>query len=188
LTDASDLLGVVDRAVAALRHHHVAYFITGSFASSVHGEFRATNDIDIVAELDLAQLDALLAELSATFLADVDQARAALAQAGSFNLIHSTTFLKVDIFPCVTPFNREAIRRAITVTLPGATETLQVASLEDIVLSKLWWYRLGGENSEVQRRDVQRLVELNKDRLDEEYLGRWAAALAVGDLLEQFLG
>ena len=187
MNDVTELFGVIDSAVAALRRHSIPYFITGSLASSVHGEFRATNDIDIVAELDPQRLGALFADLSATFVADLDQARGALARGESFNLIHSTTFLKIDIFPCVSEFNHEATRRAVSIAIPGAHETLQVASVEDIILSKLWWFRLGGETSEVQQRDVRRLVELNRERLDLPYLRRWSPQLKVVDLLERFL-
>jgi len=187
VSDIGELLGVVNTAVAALRRNDIAYFITGSFASSVHGEFRATNDLDIVAAIEVDQLAPLLSELSPTFLTDLEQARSALEHGGSFNLIHLSTYLKVDVFPCVSAFNREALRRAVTITLPGASESLQVASLDDIILAKLWWYRLGGEASETQRRDVRRLVELNRDRLDVSYLREWARVLAIGDLLEGFL-
>ena len=187
MTDTRELLDVVNAIAAALHRHGIEYFVTGSFASSVHGEFRATNDIDIVAVLDARRLDAWLGELSTTFLTDLDQAREALATGGSFNLIHSTTYLKVDVFPCVSAFNREAIRRAVAVSLPGASEPLRVASLEDIILSKLWWFRLGGETSETQQRDVRRLVALNRPRLDVPYLEQWAAELNVDDLLPVFL-
>ena len=187
MTEVDELLQVVNSTVAALRRHGIAYFITGSFASSVHGEFRATNDIDIVAMLEPSSLETLLAELSPAFLTDLEQARSALAHDGSFNLIHLSTYLKVDVFPCVSAFNREGIRRAVTITLPGASEPLQVASVDDIILSKIWWFRLGGEASETQQRDVRRLVELNRGRLDTTYLALWARVLGVEDLLEQFL-
>ena len=186
VTDTSELLDVVNATVAALHRHGIEYFVTGSFASSVHGEFRATNDIDIVAALDVPRLEALLDELSSTFLTDAAQAREALATGGSFNLIHATTYLKVDVFPCVTAFNREAMRRAVSVPLPGASEPLRVASLEDIILSKLWWFRLGGETSETQQRDVRRLIALNRPRIDVAYLEQWATQLEVADLLPVF--
>ena len=53
------------------------------------------------------------------------------------------------------------------------------------LLSKLWWFRLGGEVSEVQQRDVRRLVELNRARLDREYLSVWSRVLQVDDLLSR---
>jgi len=74
-------------------------------------------------------------------------------------------------------FNREANRRAVAISLPGASEPLRVASLEDLILSKLWWFRLGGETSEIQQRDVRRLIALNRARLDSAYLDQWATEL-----------
>ena len=69
------------------------------------------NDIDIVAVLDVPHLESWFTELSATFLTDLDQAREPLAIGGSFNLIHSTTYLKVDVSVSYThltlPTNRE---------------------------------------------------------------------------------
>jgi hypothetical protein len=62
-----------------------------------------------------------------------------------------------------------------------------VASTEDILLAKARWYRLGGETSEVQRRDIESLVALNRASLDREYLARWAGNLGVEDLVERFL-
>ncbi len=168
--------------------HDVRYFVTGSFASSVHGEFRATNDIDIVADVDAARLGPLLDELSRDFVADLDQAASALASGSNFNLIHRVTYLKVDVFPCVSAFDREATRRAEVIAMPADMGSLRVATREDILLAKLRWYRLGDERSETQRRDIERLVALNSGEFDDSYLRRWATQLRVDDLLERFFG
>jgi hypothetical protein len=183
----TELLAAVEAVTAALTRHGVSYFITGSFASSVQGVYRATNDVDLVADLEHADLDALLGQLSAEFVADVEQARSALSAQSSFNLIHRVTYLKVDVFPCLTSFDREATRRAEPIVVPGATAPLRVATLEDILLAKLRWYRQGGEQSEVQRRDIRGLIALNRAELDLEYLGHWAAILGVGDLVSREL-
>ena len=187
MSDTAELLDVIDALVVVLRRHDVPYFITGSFASSVHGEFRATNDIDIVAKLDASRLASVLVDLSAAFVTDADQAQEALSRGAGFNVIHSTTYLKVDVFPCVNAFNSEAMNRAVAIELPGARERFWVASVEDILLSKLWWFRLEGEVSEVQQRDVRRLVELNRERRDREYLSVWSRVLRVDDLLARAL-
>jgi hypothetical protein len=187
MSDTSDLIEVVDAVISALRHHAIPHYITGSFASSVHGEFRATADIDLVAEISPAALPGLMRELNAEFVADVDQATSALAAGISFNLIHRTTYLTVHLFPSDTEFNRSALTRAVTIEIPGAKESLRVSTVEDILLAKLRWYRLGGETSEVQRRDVRQLVALNRDTLDLGYLRRWASVLGVDDLLTSVL-
>ena len=96
------------------------------------------------------------------------------ASGTSFNRIHRTTHLKVDRFPCDNAFNRSALDRAVSITIPGTRETVRVSSVEDTLLAKLRGYRLGGESSEVQRRDVQRrdvrqLIALNRKALDVGY-------------------
>jgi hypothetical protein len=187
VSDGAELLAVVQAAIEAFRALGIPYFITGSFASSVHGEFRATNDLDVVADLDGPRARRLVEALSTHFLTDGEQATAALASGTNFNVIHRETFLKVDVFPCRSAFDREATQRAESITLPQTTVPLRVATKEDILLAKLRWYRLGDETSEVQRRDVGRLVDLNRGEFDEAYLRRWAARLDVLDLLEEFL-
>lgn len=183
--DPADLSLVIERIVAAFRTAGVPYFITGSFASSMHGEFRATNDVDFVADFRHGDLRGVLRDLASEFIADPAVAAAAVSRGESFNLIHATTYLKVDVFTATGEFERQAIRRAITVTLPGAGAPIAVAAVEDILLAKLRWFRTGGEVSAVQERDIQRLVTLNRDQLDLTHLAQWAAALGVSDLLER---
>ncbi|HET7584207.1 MAG TPA: hypothetical protein VFK13_04830 [Gemmatimonadaceae bacterium] len=171
----------------ALDEHRIPYFITGSVASSVHGEYRATNDVDIVANLSPANVGSLLAELQGTFVADAEQARTAVASGTSFNLIDRGTFLEVDVFPSTTEFERQAQQRAESIVPPGGTRALRVATVEDILLAKLRWYRLGGEASEVQQRDIRGIIALNRGALDLEHLKRWSVALGIVDLTERFL-
>jgi hypothetical protein len=61
------------------------------------------------------------------------------------------------------------------------------ASPEDTVLAKLEWYRLGGEVSERQWRDVLGVLRARGSQLDLEYMRKWAGELHVGDLLERGL-
>ena len=63
----------------------------------------------------------------------------------------------------------------------------QVASPEDSILSKLVWYRSGGEVSDQQWRDVLGVVKMQGAQLDLEYLRKWAAQLRVDDLLDRVL-
>ena len=60
--------------------------------------------------------------------------------------------------------------------------------IEDIILSKLEWYRMGGGVSERQWRDVLGVLKVQGERLDHAYMQRMAAELGVADLLERALG
>jgi hypothetical protein len=56
-----------------------------------------------------------------------------------------------------------------------------------VVLSKLRWYRLGGEVSDRQWRDVLGVLCAQAGRLDLEYLRRWAKEQGTLDLLDRAL-
>lgn len=59
---------------------------------------------------------------------------------------------------------------------------------EDILLARLYWFKLGGEVSEVQWRDVVGIVRGCSNTLDREYLERAATRLEVVNLLRRSLG
>jgi hypothetical protein len=60
-----------------------------------------------------------------------------------------------------------------------------VATAEDTILAKLEWYRLGGEVSDRQWRDILGVFIVQAGRLDLDYLQKWAAELNVTDLLQK---
>jgi len=55
------------------------------------------------------------------------------------------------------------------------------------ILAKLEWYRLGGEISDRQWRDILGVLSIRAGDLDLAYLQRWATELQVADLLERAL-
>ena len=65
--------------------------------------------------------------------------------------------------------------------------SVKVASACDVLLSKLRWYRLGGEVSDRQWRDVLGVARAQAGRLELEYLRRWSREQGTLDLLERVL-
>lgn len=185
-----DILQALRPVADALEEIGVRYYIGGSIASSVRGIPRATLHIDFVADLRMDDAAALVARLHSSYYVDEEAAREAVRNRGSFNLIHLSTMLKVDVFiPKGRAFDREAQGRATAHPLEEQPDAraFPIASAEDTVLAKLEWYRAGKEVSEQQWRDVLGVLKVRGQELDFEYLGRWAEQLGVLDLLRRAL-
>ena len=173
----------------ALEECGVAYVVGGSLASSVSGEPRSTLDIDLVVAMTEADVGPFLAALGGGFDADDAAVRRAVRQRSSVNLFHRATSAKVDLFIAGgSPLDRQAMQRRVRLQVAADPDRfLYVYTPEDILLQKLRWYRLGGEVSDRQWRDILGIVLVQQDRLDEEYLRDGAYLLKVADLLERAL-
>ncbi len=177
--------GLLLHVVAILERLGIPYQVGGSVASSAHGMYRASADVDLVIDPTPAQLDALQAELRPDFYVSAPAVAEALARRGTFNAIHEATSFKVDFFlKGPGAFDAEELRRSVRQVMGGdPAHTILIKSAEDTVLRKLDWFRRGGEVSERQWNDVVSVLAVMRGRLDDGHLDRWAAELGVADLL-----
>ncbi len=183
-------IAVTLQVIDALERVGATYVIGGSLASTIHGVVRTTLDTDIVADLSLPQAQPFADLLAGAFYLDIDTIHHAIRQRSSFNLIHLATMFKVDIFVSKgRPFDRQQLeRRQRWIADSDSGRTIYVATPEDTILTKLAWYRLGGEMSDRQWRDILGVLAVQGDRLDLAYMRQWAVALDVNDLLQRALG
>jgi hypothetical protein len=183
---AADLLEALAPVLEALRALGVRHYVGGSVASSAHGLPRASVDVDVVAELEPQHVAPLVAALSAAYYVSDARVRDAVARRRSFNAIHLSTMMKIDVFVSRDrPFDRRAFERSRPAPAEEAAG-IPVSSAEDTVLAKLDWYRRGGEASERQWSDVVGVLRAGS-ALDEGYLRQGAAELGVSDLLDRSL-
>jgi hypothetical protein len=150
---------------------------------------RSTLDVDIVADMRLEHIQPLVAALSKEFYADDEMMKGAIEHHSSFNLIHYETAFKVDIFIRKTrAFDQMQLeRRRESIITTDPEERVYVTSPEDTILAKLEWYRMGGEVSDRQWRDILGVFKTRAGELDLDYLRKWAKELKVTDLLERAL-
>ena len=120
---------------------------------------------------------------------DEGSIRQAIERRSSFNLIHLPTMIKVDVFlPKDRPFDQQQLARRIAQPVsPDSSETVWILTAEDAILAKLDWFRMGGEVSERQWRDILGVMKTQREALDLAYLQLWAERLGVADLLERAL-
>jgi hypothetical protein len=156
----------------------IPYLITGSMATIVYGEPRFTNDIDVVAALGEAKIDAFCAAFPAPeFYCYSDAVRQAVKDRSQFNLIHPSSGLKVDVMILrETDFNRSRLSRGVRIPT-GAESSARFASAEDVIIKKLEYYREGG--SEKHLRDIAGVLKVQGDRVDREYVADWTTKLGL---------
>jgi hypothetical protein len=181
--DAFDILR------SALLQAGIRYAVGGSWASTAFGEPRFTNDVDILAEVTPENVAMFLRLLPETFYADADEAMSALRRGRPFNVIHIPSVLKFDLFPSdAFPLGKQELDRAISLEDTGLSRgPTWFVTPEDILLAKLYWFKSGGEVSEVQWRDIIGIVRGCSATLDRAYLERAASDIRIGDLLHKSL-
>ena len=180
---ALEVIGLLDRL--GIRYH-----LGNSYASSIHGTPRQTQDIDLVIEVDETSVTELVSQLPEGYYRDLNDTVEATRRRSSFNLIHVASGVKLDLFiRGDEPFDQEELARSREVALASAPDRpLRVKSAEDTILRKLRCFRRGREVSDRQWTDVLGIVATQGAAFDFDYLGRWAKELEVGDLLERARG
>jgi hypothetical protein len=166
---------------------NIPYFISGSLASSLHGIPRATQDIDIVADLKSNQIVSFVKALEKDFYIDAEMIKEAIQQRSSFNIIHLTTMFKADIFIFSddTVSIMEMKRRKAHRLAGEKKDSVFILSAEDVILRKLLWFKIGGEVAEKQWQDILGVLEVQKSKLDMAYLDRNAKQMQVMELLRR---
>ena len=163
------------------------WVLGGSLASSLVGEPRSTVDIDVAVLLADEHVESVVRAVEADYYVSADMVREAVANHSSFNLLHHRTGMKVDVFPLSDDLldRLQLGRRQLVDVAPGVR--VWVGSAADQILRKLYWFRLGGETSERQWRDVLAIVRVQGARLDRAELLADASAVGVADLLTRML-
>jgi hypothetical protein len=182
---APDLLELF---VAPLNKADFTYMATGAVAAIVYGEPRLTRDIDLIVTIRRAQV----AELEKMFPSpafyfppeDVVVAEIEKPRGGHFNVIHTDSSLKADIYPAgEDELNRWGLEHRRRVQ--AGDQPLWVAPPEYVIIRKLEYWRDGG--SEKQLRDIRVMLrtlgdDVDTGRIASEVHGRgltaqWTSAL-----------
>jgi hypothetical protein len=181
------ILEVLQGVISKLEELRIPHMVSGSAASSFHGFVRTTQDGDMVVALGPDQVEKFASAFAPEFYLDRASIYRSLQMGGSFNLIHLESSLKIDFFPLQkrTFSQQEFSRRQPRLLLKESSSPAYIATAEDTILSKLEWFRAGGEVSENQWKDVVGIFKVQADSLDLAYLHRWARELRVEDLLEK---
>jgi hypothetical protein len=173
------LADFLQQIVSILEKAEVPYMLTGSLAAAYYAVPRATQDIDLVVDLELIDPSDLAGLLSAAgFYVSASAAREAASHEGQFNAIDPETGWKVDfIIRKGRPFSRSEFSRRVRRSALGLD--LYMVTREDLVVAKLEWAKKG--ESELQLRDVRALLKTAGPEFDRDYVSRWIRDLDLGE-------
>src|SRR4030067_1236054 len=177
---------LLKKVIQVLDQAGIHYMITGSVVSSLQGEPRSTHDIDMVIAIQKSAPKKLVdAFPPPDFYLDENSIVDAINEQSMFNLIDVTAGDKVDFWILTNdPFYQSRFSRRVIEEFMGLK--MQVSSPEDTILAKLRWAKLSG-GSEKQFTDALRVYEVQRGKLDMDYLELWAKTLDVAPLWRKLL-
>jgi hypothetical protein len=93
------------RVTAVLEKLGIPYLIGDSFASTLHGMIRTTQDSDIITEMRPDHIQPFVSSLQNEFFIDEEMIADAIQRNSSFNILHRNAMFKVDVFIPSLPMN-----------------------------------------------------------------------------------
>jgi len=158
----------------------IPYMVIGGQAVLVHGEPRLTRDIDITLGADSSALTRVLDLAKIIGLTPtVREVEEFVQKTNVLPLSDQPSAIRVDLIFSFTPYEAQAIRRAISLRVLDTP--VRFATAEDLIIHKL----VAGRPRDLE--DVRGVVTRQK-HLDETYLKHWLPTFreVVGrDLLQE---
>lgn len=158
----------------------IPHAVVGSYASSIWGEARFTQDIDIVVSLSPENVAQLCEAFPAPeFYLSQLAAREAVDRHSQFNVIHPASGNKIDFMIAGSnAWSMAQLQRCRSVNIFGDHE-VSIAAPEDVILGKLVYYREGGSDKHL--RDIAGILSVSGNLVDLAYTEDFAQQLGVVD-------
>jgi hypothetical protein len=154
-----------------LQSQNVPYMVIGGFANLHWGRPRLTEDLDVKIDVEEARWAEFTDGLRVGFEILVPNALEFLGETRVLP-VQTRTGVRVDLVMAELPYEREAIRRAVTVAV--GSRSVHLTTAEDLILHKI----ISDRNRD--RDDVEGVIALRGGELDRDYLDPRVRELACG--------
>jgi acetolactate synthase regulatory subunit len=172
----------------ALDMSGLPYHLTGSLATSVYLKAQAVQGIEVVTDIKISQVPALVVQLEKMYDVKEVAMRAAIEHRGSFRLVHHDTLQKIDVaLSAYRAYSQVRQERAQQHTLEQGSRAFYVTSPDDTILTLLERYNGGWQRFHRVWETILDLLAQQGSTLDLAYLRLWATPLDVALFLEQAL-
>lgn len=177
-------LEVLLKVAKKLAQLKLPYMLTGAYAVSFYGKPRTTHDIDLKVEITPQDTDKIYNIFKDSFYVSKEMINNAIKHQQMFNLIEKESQTKVDFWIVKeTEYDKERFSRRVLTKIHKVD--VYISSAEDTILIKLVWFK----KSQVQKHfdDALGIVDIQKDKLDLDYLKKWSKKFSVEELLKELL-
>ena len=176
----------LEMAVRELNEQGIAWMLVGSYETSAWEEARFTDDIDILVDLSADQVTPLCAAFSGEEFYVIEQAaREAVRVGKQFNVLHPASGNKIDFMIARRDeWGRLQMDRRQQGTIQSGL-TVQIASPEDVIISKMRYYQEGGSDKHL--RDCAGVLAVQGNRVDRDYIGKWSEYFGLIEIWQAIL-
>lgn len=175
---------VICKVIDILEENNIQYMLTGGIVVNYYGRPRFTHDVDLIIQIHIEDAEKIVTLFEKEFYISKDGVIEAIKCKGMFNLIHFETIFKVDCFilkdeeHSMTSFPRRQKELIFG-------REIYIASCEDIILTKLYWYKKSGIQKHYE--DVVGIFEIQQNKIDLDYVKKWAEKLSFLEIIEEIL-
>ena len=156
-----------------LGDERIEYMLIGGLAVGIWAEPRATVDIDVLVAVGLDDFDVLKHKLMESrgfvFIHDKPMVFGKIAFLRA--TLKSNPDISVDFLFSDDEFKNGALQRKETVKIDDFS--LNISSPEDLIILKLLSVRAQ------DRLDAEKIIKLQKENLDKEYMKKWVQELGI---------
>lgn len=156
-----------------LEDQGIEYMLIGGLAVGIWGEPRATVDIDFLVAIGLDDFDTLKHKLieSSRFVFIHEKPMVFGKITFLRATLKSNTDISVDFLFADDDFKNESLKRKKAVQI--AVFSVNITTPEDLIILKL----LSGRKQD--RLDAEKIIEIQKEHLDREYIKKWFKKLRI---------
>jgi len=189
--DIIDYPKFVSLVIEGLQAAGVEYMVGGALALWAWGEPRSTMDLDLMISLPLEAITGLSEELKKRdmLLPPDIILDAVIAERSNIplNAIHLYSGFKADLYLLFPNDNlgQMAFRRRKQVDFGPLYGTIYVHSPEDLILYKLWYYRISRQTK--HPRDIFAMLIAQEGHIDLDYIQEWVTRLGLSSVWEELL-
>ncbi|MEW6202821.1 MAG: hypothetical protein AB1546_12650 [bacterium] len=175
---------VLKKVVNRITSLNIPYMIVGGIGVIFYGKPRMTHDVDVLVDIDPSSADRIKESFKDEFYISEDAIKEAINNRSMFNIVHHESGIKIDFWVLEdNDYDIQRFKRRQKHKVGGIV--MFFSSPEDLILKKLLWYK----KSEIEKHldDAYGILRLQHERLDYEYLNKWAEELSVGDIFNDLI-